>query len=162
MRPAAIAASSPLPDLLAWDLDRGSWWTFRVDRLFEPRRTGGRFGPRRLPAEGAVGYVRAQIGAVRAVHVVRATVAVPAEPAREHRGYYGAVEPRDVGSSEVRINAASLDWAAFSLASMGAPFVVHGPAEAIEHIRGWAERLSDAAGDESPADCRPVLRRASP
>src|SRR5438128_2030963 len=45
--------------LVAYDLHRHDWRSFRLDRLAAPRRTGARFRPRELPAEDAAAYVRA-------------------------------------------------------------------------------------------------------
>ena len=39
--------------LVARDLDRGDWRTFRVDRIDEPRLTGVRFVPRDPPDAAA-------------------------------------------------------------------------------------------------------------
>ncbi|WP_156910458.1 hypothetical protein [Nocardia mangyaensis] len=60
----------------------------------------------------------------------------------------------DARSCEVHIAAESLDWAAFCLASVGAPFVVHGPLEAIELITGWGSRLlaaTENSGEPAPS-----------
>lgn len=43
--------------LVAYDLDRADWRTFRVDRLTPRIPTGPRFAPRELPAEGVASYV---------------------------------------------------------------------------------------------------------
>ncbi|MEV0285815.1 YafY family protein [Kribbella sp. NPDC050820] len=43
--------------LVAFDLDRADWRTFRVDRLTPRIPTGPRFEPRDLPAEGVASYV---------------------------------------------------------------------------------------------------------
>src|SRR4029453_7115370 len=40
--------------LIAWDLDRGDWRSFRVDRLSGPALTGGRFRARGTPGVCAV------------------------------------------------------------------------------------------------------------
>src|SRR6185369_677176 len=40
--------------LLAWDLDREAWRTFRVDRIAPRTPTGPRFSPRALPAEDEI------------------------------------------------------------------------------------------------------------
>ena len=37
--------------LVAYDLEREDWRTFRVDRVSEPFATGARFAPRELPME---------------------------------------------------------------------------------------------------------------
>jgi predicted DNA-binding transcriptional regulator YafY len=43
--------------LVAYDLDRADWRTFRVDRLTPRIPTGPRFVPRELPPEGVASYV---------------------------------------------------------------------------------------------------------
>src|SRR5436189_169284 len=43
--------------LVAWDIGREDWRTFRVDRLAKPASTGRRFAPRGLPAKDAAAYV---------------------------------------------------------------------------------------------------------
>src|SRR5690606_22500344 len=45
--------------LVAYDLTRHDWRSFRVDRIDAPRRTGARFLPRTLPAADAAEFVRA-------------------------------------------------------------------------------------------------------
>ncbi|TDE98884.1 YafY family transcriptional regulator [Occultella glacieicola] len=130
--------------LIAWDLDRADWRTFRVDRITEPRRTGARFAPRRLPDDDPVSYVRSRIGVLPSRYRVHATVHAPAERIRAEILHYGTVEPVDDTSCEVHIAAESLDWAAFCLVAIGAPFVVHGPVEAIDHMRAWGRGLLHA------------------
>lgn len=49
--------------LLAWDVDRDDWRTFRIDRI-EPRMpTHKRFPPREAPAGGALAYVERNVAA---------------------------------------------------------------------------------------------------
>ncbi|UFU07250.1 helix-turn-helix transcriptional regulator [Ruania halotolerans] len=130
--------------LVAWDLGRADWRTFRIDRIATPCRTGDRFAPRRLPDDDPVVYVRAQIGSVPARYRVRATVFGAAARVQAEIAHYGSVEPIDDHSCRVSIAAESLDWAAFCLAASGAPFVVHGPSEAVEHMKEWGRRLTAA------------------
>ena len=72
---------------------------------------------------------------------VRATVQAPAERVEREVGQYGTVERIDDTSCEVYIPAAALDWATFCLGAVEAPFVVHGPPEAVDYVRGWGERF---------------------
>jgi predicted DNA-binding transcriptional regulator YafY len=130
--------------LVAWDLDRADWRTFRVDRVAGPRRTGNRFARRRLPGDDAVAFVHAQIGDLPSRFRVYATVRAPAERIRAEIVHYGTVRSIDESSCEVHIAAESLDWAAFCLVAIGAPFVVHGPPEAVEHMRTWGRALAQA------------------
>ncbi|MEV7907757.1 helix-turn-helix transcriptional regulator, partial [Streptomyces anulatus] len=43
--------------LLAWDVERGDWRTFRVDRIRSRTPTGPRFTPRDLPDDDVAAYV---------------------------------------------------------------------------------------------------------
>jgi predicted DNA-binding transcriptional regulator YafY len=43
--------------LVGWDLDRGDWRTFRVDRMTPKTPTGPRFTPRELPAPDVATYI---------------------------------------------------------------------------------------------------------
>jgi len=52
--------------LVAWDLTRHDWRTFRIDRMEPPRRSGRHFAPRRFPAPDAGAYVRDSIQALLA------------------------------------------------------------------------------------------------
>ncbi|WP_181696155.1 YafY family protein [Nocardia sp. GTS18] len=135
--------------LVAWDLDRTDWRTFRVDRIARTNRTGARFAPRGLPGDDPVEYVRNQLGSMPARYRVYATVEAPAEQIRAEIAHCGTVEALDARICDVHIAAESLDWAAFCLASIGAPFVVHGPPEAIELIAGWGSRLLAATENSS-------------
>lgn len=135
--------------LLAWDLGRAAWRTFRIDRITEPRRTGQGFAHRRLPAGDPGEYVRAQIGSMPARYRVHATVDAPAERVGPEIAHYGVVEPLDDTSCEVYIAAESLDWAAFCLGALEAPLVIHGPPEAIAHIRSWGTRFAEATEPEA-------------
>ncbi|MBG0823162.1 transcriptional regulator [Planomonospora sp. ID91781] len=134
--------------LIAWDLDRADWRTFRADRIGGASRTGATFAPRPLPAEDPVEYVRARIRARPARYPVRATVGAPAERVREEIAHYGTVEPVDDTSCRVEIAADSLDWAAFCIGALNAPVMVHGPPEAVAHMRAWGRRLT--AGTQEP------------
>jgi predicted DNA-binding transcriptional regulator YafY len=137
--------------LIAWDLDRGDWRIFRVDRIDGPRRTGTTFAPRRLPADDPVGYVRAQISSMPARYRVHATVQAPAERVRDEIAHYGTVEPVDDASCRVYIAADSLDWATFCIGALEAPVVVHGPPEAVEYMRDWGRRLTAGTRGQRPA-----------
>lgn len=115
----------------------------------EPCRTGNRFAPRRLPDDDPVAFVRARIGDLPSRYRVRATVHAPAERIRAEIVHYGRVRSAGDTSCEVEIVAESLDWAAFCLVAIGAPFVVHGPDEAINYMRAWGHRLAKATDPPS-------------
>ncbi len=70
--------------LLAWDLDRDSWRTFRVDRIRPRPPTGPRFAPRALPPDGEVASQLAR-GVTQASWRYRARVIVHAPAAHVRR-----------------------------------------------------------------------------
>ena len=130
--------------LVAYDLDRGDWRTFRMDRTVTVRATGARFAPRRLPATDAAAFVRAGLQRNSRRHDVLATVEAPADEVRTAIGRWADVEPDGPGRCRAAIRAGSLDWAAFALGVTGREFRVLGPPEAIAHLRDWAGRFDRA------------------
>lgn len=62
--------------LVAWDVRRDDWRTFRVDRMDTPTLAGARFERGILPAEDAAAFIKQSIRALRAGH--EATVVVSA------------------------------------------------------------------------------------
>jgi len=64
--------------LVAWDVRRDDWRSFRVDRMETPSLAGARFAPRALPAEDAATFVMEGIRTMSEERV--ATVAVSGTP----------------------------------------------------------------------------------
>ncbi|MBC9730434.1 YafY family protein [Streptomyces sp. TRM68367] len=134
--------------LVAYDLDRGDWRTFRVDRVSEPFATGARFAPREMPTGSAAEYLRQSMWGRQVTYDVSVSFAAPAEQvAVELPGWLGAPEPVDAGSCRVRATVGdALDWLAFRLAVLGFEFTVEGPEELVRCVRELGARLSRAAG----------------
>jgi predicted DNA-binding transcriptional regulator YafY len=131
--------------LVAYDLTRQDWRSFRLDRVSAPQTTGARFRPRDLPAADAAAFVQAGIKNVRPGYEVEALVHAPAATARERIGRWAAVEEVDAGRCRVRMTTDSLDWPAMALGVVGADFQVLAPPELIEHVRDWGRRFSGGA-----------------
>lgn len=131
--------------LVAYDLTRFDWRSFRLDRLTEPRVTGARFRPRELPAEDAAEYVRASLSPAAAPLVVDAVVNAPYDRVEEAIGRWATVSPADDATSRVRLTVESAEWALFGLAAAGAPFIIEGPDAVRELAAVWADRFRDAA-----------------
>ncbi|WP_455354610.1 helix-turn-helix transcriptional regulator [Streptomyces sp. SYSU K217416] len=131
--------------LVAWDLDRGDWRTFRVDRI-EPRPPHGpRFVPREPPADDLAAYVSQ--GVSTRAYAARATIRllVPMEEAaRTVSPSAGVLEAVDEHSCLLRTGAASLDVMVIHVVLMGFEFEVVEPAELSDHIRAVRDRLSRA------------------
>lgn len=135
--------------LVAYDLGRFDWRSFRLDRMTQPRPTGARFRPRTLPAADAAEYVRESLaGAVESL-VVDAVVAAPLADVERAIGRWAEAEPEapaadGTARTRVRITADSPEWALFGLAAVAAPFTIDGPAEVRELAAVWGDRFAAA------------------
>jgi len=128
--------------LVAWDVDRDDWRTFRVDRLDRPRSTGVRFEPRVLPAADAAAFVAQAIASIPSRHQVVVTLHAPLGVMAEQRWTSSAaLEAVDEHRCRLRTGADSLEWFALSLGLLGVDFEVHEPAELIDHVRTLAGRF---------------------
>jgi predicted DNA-binding transcriptional regulator YafY len=134
--------------LVAFDLTRNDWRSFRLDRLDAPVRTGARFRPRELPAEDAAAFVRAGIKGAPTRYTIKVLIHAPAEKVRAMLDQWGTVEHLDGERCLLLMSSNTLDWPTFALGSVGAEFEVLTPPELLDHVREWGERLNRAgAGD---------------
>jgi predicted DNA-binding transcriptional regulator YafY len=123
--------------LVAYDLTRHDWRSFRLDRLGGPERTGDRYRPRPLPAEDAAAFVRSGLGRTASRYAVEVVVRAPAAKVRAHVERWGSVEEIDEDRCRLRMDTDILDWPAMALGSLGADFDVVSPAELVDHIGEW-------------------------
>jgi predicted DNA-binding transcriptional regulator YafY len=150
--------------LVAYDLTRHDWRSFRLDRLTNPRSTGVRFRPRPLPADDAAQFVHTATGAPSG-HTVQALVYAPAEHVRQAVGQWGTIEPIDSRRCQLTMVSTSLDWPTQALGNIGAEFEVLSPPEFTDHLRDWGTRFLRAAQgptDRSPTDAAPHRRHHPP
>jgi predicted DNA-binding transcriptional regulator YafY len=130
--------------LVARDLGRAEWRTFRADRISDPRLTGVRFVPRNPP--DAAAFVAQAVTTApyryQARILVHAPAAVVAEQIPPSAGVLKAAGP---ASCVLASGADSLDGIAFHIVMMGLRVTVLEPPELIEHMRSLAGRLSEAA-----------------
>ena len=69
--------------LLAWDLARGDWRTFRADRITSPQITGPRFTPRDPPGGDPAAYVSRSVSTTPYRYQARIRLHVPASAVAE-------------------------------------------------------------------------------
>jgi predicted DNA-binding transcriptional regulator YafY len=131
--------------VVAWDLDRQDWRSFRLDRLSEPRRTGAPFQPRALPYEDAATFLRVSIESVARQLQVEAIVDASADDVRSRLGAWASVEDLTGGRCRVRMASDALEWPTVALCTLGVSFEIVGPPEMVEFARSCAERLQNAA-----------------
>jgi predicted DNA-binding transcriptional regulator YafY len=141
--------------LVAWDLSRFDWRTFRLDRLAEPRATGAHAIPRCPPAEDAAAFVRSSIETVTSRHQVEALIDAPAAVVRERVGPWGSLEDVGSGQCRFRMTSDSLDWPTLVLGNAAAEFEVLAPPELLDHIRVRATLFGRALERDSAPGRRP-------
>lgn len=130
--------------LVARDLDRGDWRTFRVDRIDEPRLTGVRFVPRDPP--DAAAFVARAVTTAPYRYQARVVVHAPPEVVAEQVPPSVAVlEPTAAGDCLLTSGADALDMLAFRIAAMDLDFTVLEPPELIQRVQTLAARLASAA-----------------
>ncbi|MBV9173356.1 MAG: YafY family transcriptional regulator [Chloroflexi bacterium] len=128
--------------LVAYDLRREDWRSFRLDRIEQPRSTEIRFQPRQLPAEDAVAFVRANWGAPATQHRIEVIVYAPPGRVRGMVGQWANVEEIDAERTRLRMTADTLDWPAFALGMLRTDFLVVSPPELVQHVQEWSERFA--------------------
>jgi predicted DNA-binding transcriptional regulator YafY len=130
--------------LVAWDLTRFDWRTFRLDRLAKPRATGVLAIPRQLPADNAAEFVRSNIESVTSRHEVDVLIHAPAAVVRERIGPWGSLETVGPGQCRFCMTSDSLDWPMLALGSAAAEFEVLSPPELLDHLRARAQLFGRA------------------
>ncbi|EFE75301.1 transcriptional regulator [Streptomyces filamentosus] len=151
--------------LVAYDIDREDWRTFRVDRVGEPYATGARFAPRPLPVEGAGSDAGGGTGSGDAATFLARSMrrmqpelrldvwfGAPAEfVAARLPAHLGAPEPDGEGGCRLRASCTdSLEWVALRLALVDCEFSVQGPPQLVAYLESLGARLTRAAAGAGP------------
>jgi len=143
--------------LVAWDLEREDWRTFRVDRMTPRTPTGPRFAPRELPAvpgggRASHGTRRPDVAAYVAHQLSRPRWPVEGEVVLHARaddlapwvGDHGVVEA--LGPDRSRLVAGSWSWRGLAawVGMFDVPFEVVRPAELSDAVREMGDRYRAA------------------
>jgi predicted DNA-binding transcriptional regulator YafY len=104
--------------LVAWDLDRTAWRTFRLDRITEPCPTGRRFEPRTLPAPDAATYVTQSIASIPTTYHVELVVAAPLQAVQGVVGSWGTATTEGPGTTRIEMDVDDLSWPVVFLAAL--------------------------------------------
>jgi predicted DNA-binding transcriptional regulator YafY len=149
--------------LLAYDVDRDDWRTFRLDRMREVTATTWTFAAREAP--DAREYVSRAVSQSPYRHVARVRFEAPAELVRERiPATAGTAEPVGERACVLTAGADHLDHLCVWLASVGADFTVLEPPELREVMADLADRLGRAvaAGAIPPPAPSPGPPRGRP
>lgn len=125
VQPHQLVAAGRRWYLVAWDVRRGDWRTFRVDRMSDAALAGARFEKRPLPTTDAATFVRDGMQALASDHV--AVVAVVASPADvEGLGHWIArgAEPMPDGRMRLTVTGHEPVGVAASLAYIATRFEI--------------------------------------
>ncbi len=147
VEPHSLVAAGRRWYLVAWDVDRGEWRTFRVDRIGEPFPIGVHCAPRALPDDAApTEYVARQLAAARpAPEVIFLVYASARELADALKVRAGEVEPIDERTCLLRTSGDSLEWTAIRIAHLDKEFRVLEPPEMAAELSRLGAKLQRAA-----------------
>jgi predicted DNA-binding transcriptional regulator YafY len=129
--------------LVAFDLDRFDWRTFRLDRMSAVRATTRAFRPRRLPGDDPAAFVRDGLSRTRTEEEVVALVALDADVVRERVGRWASVTATARGT-EVTMRY-SLNWVLLALGMLDADYeFLSIPDGMLRELRGISARAQRA------------------
>lgn len=144
--------------LVAYDLDREAWRTFRVDRVSEPFATGARFTPRGLPSGNAAEFIRQSLNRFQSRYRVVATFDAPAAfVAARLPGSLGTPEPVAGDDNRCRLDVTSTDsmeWLGIRLALVGCEFTVSEPRELVDYLAELGGRIGRATAPKEPKESK--------
>ena len=131
--------------LVAWDLARKDWRTFRIDRIDGKTKTSTRFKPRKPPEGDFAKFVSKSLSQVPYPVRARITLHAPLEAlSKRIPASAGVLESIDDGSCLLQTGSYSVEGIAMHLSWLGVDFKVHEPPELIEHIRKISARFNAA------------------
>jgi predicted DNA-binding transcriptional regulator YafY len=133
--------------LVAYDVQRADWRTFRLDRMRLRTPNGPRFTPRGLPDGDIAAYVARKVGAVPKRYTATVLVHAPATVLTERLPpSVGSVEARDEDSCVLHTGSDNPEMLAVWLGALGCDFEVSGAPELAAQLRLLATRYTKAAG----------------
>jgi len=131
--------------LMAWDVDRADWRTFRLDRIVSPVATTWRFADREHP--DPVDFVQRAVTSSPYRFAARILLHASLATARDRVPPTSAVlTPYDGGRTLLEAGADSLQALALHLAGTGLAFEVLEPPELAATVAEVGARMSAAAG----------------
>ncbi len=135
--------------LVAWDLDRGDWRTFRVDRMRPRTPTGPRFTRRELPAADVATYISERFASPPLPCRGELILHASPELVTRYGGESTVVEP--LGPDRCRVTASSWSWVGLAAwaGMFDADLEIIGPPELHTAAAQLSARLARATPDAS-------------
>jgi predicted DNA-binding transcriptional regulator YafY len=131
--------------LVAWDVDRSAWRTFRVDRLSPRPPAGPKFEPREPPGGDVVDYVTRGVASAAWRQRARVVVHAPAHVVTERiNPAVGVVEALDDERCVLVTGSGSAESIAVHLGLLDLDFEVSEPPELVAKLAALADRYGKA------------------
>ncbi|SDU44086.1 helix-turn-helix transcriptional regulator [Jiangella alkaliphila] len=131
--------------LVAWDVDRSDWRTFRVDRMTPKIPTGPRFAPRSDPGGDVADFVNRGLDLALWRYRASLRLHAPAEAVAAKLPVTITVEPESEHTCVIHTGADSYEMIAVYTAMLDVDFDVLDPPEFAGHLRRMAARYVRAA-----------------
>lgn len=140
--------------LVAYDIDRSDWRSFRLDRVDAMSQNGRRFRQRELPSADAATFVRSNIRTARKKYDVGALLHCPADTARQRLGPRFEIDELPGERCRLSMCTESLEWAALAIGTAAVEVSDVRPAELIDVLAEWSARFARATRNRavSPGD----------
>ncbi|MEV4237387.1 MULTISPECIES: YafY family protein [unclassified Nocardia] len=132
--------------LVAWDVGRADWRTFRVDRITPRTPNGARFTPRSVPETEVAERIQRGVGAATWRYRAKVRVAAPATTVRTRLPAAVTVEPDGPNHCVIQVGSDTPHTLTLYLGLLDVDFEVLDAPELASHLRSTAERFRKAAG----------------
>jgi predicted DNA-binding transcriptional regulator YafY len=129
--------------LVAWDVRRADWRSFRVDRLTGASLAGVRFRPRRLPAGDAAEFVARSISSMPMAYEATVVADGPVGEVRDLLRWTDAQFEEFGGACRIHLRGDSIEGLAIVIAVVAVRFDVEvdGPTEVVARLKEVSRRL---------------------
>jgi predicted DNA-binding transcriptional regulator YafY len=135
--------------LVAWDVERADWRTFRADRIRPRIPTGPRFVPRELPGGDVVTYLLRGVGSATWRYRARVRVHAPAAMVAGRLPPAVVVEAVDEHTCVIDVGSDTPQMLVLYLGMLDVDFDVEDP-ELVEQLRTLADRYRRASTTTGP------------
>ncbi|MEU7872627.1 YafY family protein [Dactylosporangium sp. NPDC049140] len=159
VEPHALVTAGRRWYLLAFDLDRDDWRTFRLDRVTTLVATGARAATREVPGGDIAAFVADRTMQMAPTYPADVVIHALSAHVVDRLGAPppGTLTDQQDGTCRWLAPPDTLEWHALRLASIGLPFEVSGPAELAAHLRATAALFEAATAGPGGSGTR--LRR---
>ena len=145
VEPHQLLSAGRLWYLIAWDLRRTDWRTFRLDRLRDVQLAGGRFTPRDIPGGDAAAYLAASVASIPPEIETLVAVGAPYDQVAEALSWVQHTPvDTEADSCTIRLRANQLDSLVMVVArlALSAPVRVLEPGVVADEVDGLIGRLN--------------------